>query len=164
MPVFMCRWANGDISFAAASSRLKAAMMLDELAAVDPKYLRTVPEFMVHFRLTDRGALELRNTHYSAISPGFGEHCSNQIDAQYPAIQTLLDSELPKPGEDKAFDAAVREAVAKERERVVWKEDRLEPQIGQLVQETIGTREADRHSEALRPRSLRRRRGQWRKK
>jgi hypothetical protein len=131
MPVFMCRWPDGDISFAAASSRLRAAEMLDELGAVKLEELRAVREFMVHLRLTDVGALELSSIAglTSAISPGFGCACSEQIDAQYPEIAAVLEffeerENLSEQGDDATLGAAMREAVAKERERLVWQKDR----------------------------------------
>ena len=61
MPVFMCRWPNGDLSFVSARNREDAIITLDELDNAEIAELRQVRDFMVDFRLTDRGDLELQS-------------------------------------------------------------------------------------------------------
>ena len=56
----MCRWPNGDLSFVSARNKEDAIVMLDEWDNADLAELRPIRNFMVDFRLTDRGELELQ--------------------------------------------------------------------------------------------------------
>jgi hypothetical protein len=51
MPLFICRWQNGDFSAVSASSREEAMELLDEVANADVADLFTAKRFMVHFQL-----------------------------------------------------------------------------------------------------------------
>jgi hypothetical protein len=59
MPVYMCRWENGEVSFVSAKSKKDACFLLDEFAAVEPDDLHPVNDFMLSFKLKDDGALEV---------------------------------------------------------------------------------------------------------
>lgn len=51
MPLFVCRWQNGDFSAVSAASREVAIELLNEVGNADGCELLTVPNFMVHFRI-----------------------------------------------------------------------------------------------------------------
>jgi hypothetical protein len=51
MPLFICRWQNGDFSAVSAASREEAMELLDEVGNADVADLFTVKNFMVHFQL-----------------------------------------------------------------------------------------------------------------
>jgi hypothetical protein len=53
MPVYICRWQNGDFSAVSASSRAEAIELLDEVGNAEVCELFAVKNFMVHFRLKD---------------------------------------------------------------------------------------------------------------
>ena len=59
MPVYMCRWENGEVSFVSAKSKKDACFLLDEFAAVEPDDPHPVNDFMLSFKLKDDGALEV---------------------------------------------------------------------------------------------------------
>ena len=56
----MCRWPNGDLSFVCARTKEDAIVMLDEWDNAELAELRQIRDFMVDFRLTDDGELELQ--------------------------------------------------------------------------------------------------------
>ena len=68
MPLFLCRWPNGDCSVVLASSEQDALIKLDEIANAEGCPLVRLDDFQVHFRLTDDGELTLE---------GFGEITEN---------------------------------------------------------------------------------------
>ena len=51
MPLFICRWQNGDFSGVRAASREEAMELLDDFGNADVADLFTVKNFMVHFQL-----------------------------------------------------------------------------------------------------------------
>jgi hypothetical protein len=51
MPLFICRWQNGDFSAVNAASRDEAMELLDEVGNADVADLFTTKNFMVHFQL-----------------------------------------------------------------------------------------------------------------
>lgn len=51
MPLFICRWQNGDFSAVNASSREEAIELLDEVGNADVAEVFTAKRFMVHFQL-----------------------------------------------------------------------------------------------------------------
>jgi len=112
MPVFMCRWSNGDFSFVSARDKSKAIEALDEIANAEGCPLSVVEDFMVHFRLEEDGTFEL---------DGFGEVTENTIWKEYPILDKTLDQVFgevrgePLTREDMQV---IGEAVGKERERV----------------------------------------------
>ena len=112
MPVFMCRWPNGDFSFVSARNKSKAIEALDEIANAEGCPLSVVEDFMVHFYLDDDGSLEL---------DGFGEVTENTIWKEYPILDETLDRVFQEvKGEPLTREdmQVIGEAVSKERERV----------------------------------------------
>jgi hypothetical protein len=60
MPLYVCRWQNGDFSVVQANNKEHAIEMLDEVANAEGYPLYAIIDFMVHFRLTDSGEIELQ--------------------------------------------------------------------------------------------------------
>ena len=46
MPLFMCRWENGDCSFVAAPTKDAATLYLDEMGNADGSQLTAISDFM----------------------------------------------------------------------------------------------------------------------
>jgi len=112
MPVFMCRWPNGDFSFVSARNKSKAVEALDEIDNAEGCPLSVVEDFMVHFRLEDDGSFE---------HEGFGEVTENTIWKEYPILDETLDRVFQEvKGEPLTREdmQVIGEAVGKERERV----------------------------------------------
>jgi hypothetical protein len=59
MAVYLCRWQNGDISVVAARNKNEAIEKLDEIANADKAEVFRLRDFLVNFRLTNRGTLSL---------------------------------------------------------------------------------------------------------
>ena len=138
MPVFMCRWPNGDLSFVSARNREDAIIALDELDNAELAELRQVRDFMVDFRLADSGELELQ---------GFGEGCQGEIwDRAYPVLaQAIADAPKTDAGEPtSAGKKRIREAVHAEKERLVGKKtaELAETELGRSVQNQLGASSA----------------------
>ena len=127
MPVFMCRWPNGDFSFVSARDKSKAIEALDEIDNAEGCPLSVVEDFMVHFRLEGDGSFE---------HEGFGEVTENTIWKEYPILDKTLDQVFgevrgePLTREDMQV---IGEAVGKERERV--KAKKMKPPATHLGQE-----------------------------
>jgi hypothetical protein len=103
MPVFLCRWQNGDFSVVKAANKEDAIEFLDEVANAEDCSVTAIRDFMAHFRLRDDGEFELER---------FGEATHSDImESSYGVL-------------DKAFlnETNIQEAVAKERERF-WPKD-----------------------------------------
>ncbi len=112
MPVFMCRWPNGDFSFVSARNKSKAIEKLDEIANAEGCPLSVVRDFMVHFRLEEDGSFE---------HEGFGEVTENTIWKDYPILDetfTRIFEENEGRQLTREHMQVIGEAVGKERERV----------------------------------------------
>jgi len=124
----MCRWPNGDLSFVSARNKEDAIVMLDEWDNADLAELKAIRNFMVDFRLTDRGELELQE---------FGEGVLDEIwERAYPVLsQARLDAELTPSGEEM-----IRSAVRAEKQRLSGKKKRklADTEIGKTLQGQMG--------------------------
>jgi hypothetical protein len=81
MPLFLCRWPNGDWSVVLASNEQDALIKLDEIANAEECPLVQLDAFQVHFHLTDDGELLL---------DGFGETTEEEIsDICYPVLDEV---------------------------------------------------------------------------
>ena len=119
MPVFMCRWPNGDCSFVAARTKAEAIMTLDEVDNAEAAVVRRVQDFMVHLNLVDQGEFQFED---------FGEQTWQDVDRAYPY---LADA-------DGASLETVREAVTKERERLDERNRKLaSTELGRRIQSTM---------------------------
>jgi hypothetical protein len=68
MPLFICRWQNGDFSAVSASSKIDAIELLDEVGNAETCELFTMKNFMMHFRLKQE-AHALSNTERNDPAP-----------------------------------------------------------------------------------------------
>ena len=115
MPMFMCRWENGDSSFVAAPNKEATIEYLDEIGNAEGSRLTAIRDFMMHFELTPEGRLQFHS---------FGEITQDVIfEKAYPLLNDLLHSDrLTNPVAPTARDMAeIRAAVAKERKRLLGK-------------------------------------------
>ncbi len=106
MPLYVCRWGNGDFSVVQATNKEHAIEMLDEAANAEGFPLYAINDFMVHFRLTDSGAIELQ---------GFGDDFESYLqDRIYPTL-----SEVGMSLQDNAAldEPRIKAAVQAERSR-----------------------------------------------
>jgi hypothetical protein len=95
MPVYICRWQNGNVSAVSARSRDHAILLLDEFGNAEACELFPVKDFMVHFRLKDEadnieGAspLELQgfggemlDMLYDCVYPVYAKACTEAVGA-----------------------------------------------------------------------------------
>jgi hypothetical protein len=75
MPVFPCRWSNGDVSLAAGDSEVEVADVLDEVDNPDAAELMQLDHAIaVHFKLgtrpSEEGTLPLRFARYERAVGG----------------------------------------------------------------------------------------------
>jgi len=112
MPLYLCRWPNGDCSVVRANNKGEAVEVLDEIGNAEGCPLITLPTFMVHFRISDVGELELDSLGEATEAALF--------ELAYP----LLNEALLNVPTDEAGNLtpegliAISGAVAKERERI----------------------------------------------
>ena len=115
MPIYMCRWENGDISFVSATSKDDAIWALDEVGAATAGMLNEVNHFMIHLTLDDHGELELES---------LGEDAEHSIcEVAYPILNKVQVEmiSIDTDGTDAA-QKLITEAVAQERIRL-WPEN-----------------------------------------
>ena len=116
MPMFLCRWPNGGCSAVWARDQQDAISKLDEVGDTERCEIGPLPEFQVHFRLTNHGSLELDD---------FGDETEPPIwRMAYPLLDQVeieIMEEREASGADEltaAQQERIRQAVAHERERV----------------------------------------------
>ena len=124
MPLFICRWQNGDFSAVHARSREDAIILLDEVGNAEQCELFAVRDFMVHFHLHDE-VTDLEEMIPVELE-GFGEDTFDMLcDRLYPVYQQAIikaeegwpeDKEVPQEKEDAALKD-VNEALTTERWR-----------------------------------------------
>jgi hypothetical protein len=133
MPLYICRWQNGDFSAVSASSRPEAIELLDEVGNAEVCELFAVKNFMVHFRLKEE-ADEL-DDFVPVEFEGFGEGTEDMLcDRVYPVYfkaaitegENWLDNEEVPRGKVDAALRSLNEALIKERTRQCGSK---EPQI-----------------------------------
>jgi hypothetical protein len=59
MPLFLCRWPNGDCSVVLARTKADAIVELDQVGNAEDCPITRVRRFQLQFALTDRGELAL---------------------------------------------------------------------------------------------------------
>ena len=83
MPLFLCRWPNGDCSVVLARTQDDAIVELDQVGNAEGCPITQVRTFQMHFALTDQGALALER---------FGEGTTEDVFAfAYPLLAHALD-------------------------------------------------------------------------
>ena len=135
MPLYICRWQNGDFSAVSASSKKDAIELLDEVGNAETCELFTMKTFMVHFRLKQQ--TDELGDFVPVELEGFGETfgevlCSRLYPVYFNASITEGENWLDSDEEDseEKMEVALRgvnEALAKERTRQ-WSEIK-EPEI-----------------------------------
>ena len=99
MPLFLCRWPNGDCSVVLARNEADAVERLDEVGNAEGCPITRLSSLQVHFALTDEARLAL---------DGLGEDTEAEIfEFCYPELVRALTE-----GDDVAG------AVTRERERL----------------------------------------------
>lgn len=112
MPLFICRWQDGDFSAVSAASRDEAMELLDELGNADVADLFTVKNFMVHFQLKTEA--ENMEEPVPVELEGFGEDTYEMLcERVYPVYSKVLGKvvdDLPTTGEmpTEKRDAALK--------------------------------------------------------
>jgi hypothetical protein len=105
MPLYLCRWENGDFSIIQAKSKDHALEMLDEIDNAEGLPLYPITDFMAHFRLTDEGTVELEE-----FGEEFGDHVRERV---HPFLGGLDVSPYDPSPEDKGrIEAAVQQERA----------------------------------------------------
>ncbi len=110
MPVYLCRWPNGDCSLVQARSKQAAIIKLDEVDNAEGCPLIRLDECQIHFRLTDEGQLEFQS---------FGEETESGVwEFCYPVLDGVLPEKYPNDWSASEREA-VHQAVKQERDRVL---------------------------------------------
>lgn len=131
MPLFICRWENGDFSAVSATSRDEAIERLDEVGNAEDCDVFMVRDFMVHFQLGKEGD-DLHGS-VPVVLEGFGEKTRETLlERVYPIYDKLfseamdgLNDDTPREKREAALKT-VNDALTTERNRL-WgaKERRL---------------------------------------
>lgn len=132
MPLFICRWQNGDFSAVSAASKKDAIELLDEVGNAEVCELFTVKTFMVHFRLKEE--TDEMDDFIPFELEGFGEQTVDMLcERVYP---DYFDASITEgenwPDEEATTEhvtatlRSLNEALAKERTRQLGEE---EPEI-----------------------------------
>jgi hypothetical protein len=136
MPIYLCRWPNGEFSIVNAKTKDEAIELLDEWGNAEQALLTRMTDCMFDFRLTDEGRVELAN---------ISEYAEERIMRTcYPNLsEVLATAELDEGGIDYSETGRkqVREAVELERTRL-WDSQPppkdAETGIGREIQEQLG--------------------------
>jgi hypothetical protein len=125
MPVYICRWPNGDFSVVSAANRDRAIELLDEAGNAEGSQISVIKDFMIHFALKDSGELEFES---------YGEATESKImEWGYPSLDDAWAEGMNGGlGEDERANV-IRRAVAAERERVVHKAKEPETELGKRI-------------------------------
>ena len=115
MPMYLCRWSNGDCSAVWARDEQDARLKLDEVGDAGGCAISRIPEFQVHFRLTDWGDLEL-DDFGDEIEPAIWRLCYPLLDQ----VETEIMGEREARVADELTASQrerIRQVVVRERER-----------------------------------------------
>jgi hypothetical protein len=124
MPLFICRWQNGDFSAVSAATKNDAIALLDEVGNAEVCELFTVKNFMVHFSLKQE--TDEVDDFVPVELEGFGEGTVDMLcDRVYPTYAEAAVAEGENwPDEEEATKEDVtatlrslNEALVKERTR-----------------------------------------------
>jgi ATP-dependent exoDNAse (exonuclease V) alpha subunit len=96
MPLFICRWQNGDFSAVYAHNKEDAILKLDEVGDAELGELFTVKNFMVHFKLKENLPEDVEELLPIDLE-GFGEETADDLSERvYPiyhrAVMTFDDN------------------------------------------------------------------------
>ena len=97
MPLFLCRWPNGDCSVVLARTRNDAIVDLDQVGNAEGCPITQVRTFQMHFVLTDHGELALER---------FGEGTKEEMfECAYPQLEHALDEAYRAEGYAEPWQA-----------------------------------------------------------
>ena len=125
MPIYICRWQNGNLSAVSAHSRDHAISLLDEVGNAEACELFPVKNFMVHFRLRDK----VNNIGAAApleLGEGFGQETLDMLyDRVYPvyakalvgAVETWRTDQPVQPERVEEVLGNLNDALSVERAR-----------------------------------------------
>lgn len=112
MPIFACRWPNGDLSIVAAKDRDDAICRLDEIDDAETAHVFRVDEFLLDLNLLDDGTLATDDAHR------FGEVCGPEIMTNaYPTLWAARGN-LSSSATDQEASRVMTEAAQQERNRI----------------------------------------------
>jgi hypothetical protein len=139
MPLFICRWQDGDFSAVSAASRDEAMELLDEVGNADVADLFTVKNFMVHFQLkTEADNIEEPvPVELEGFGEGTYEMLCERVYPVYSKVSGKVVDDFPTTGEmttEKRAPAlkALNEALVTDRMR---KWDSKKPKVSDDVVE-----------------------------
>jgi hypothetical protein len=112
MPIFACRWPNGDLSILAAKDKDDATCRLDEIDNAETAHVFRVDDFLLDLKLVDDGTLATDGAH------GFGEVCGTEIMASAYPILWAARRNLSSSATDQEASRVVTQAVQQERNRM----------------------------------------------
>ena len=128
MPLYLCRWPNGDCSVVWARTKEDAIVKLDQVGNAEGCPITQLRQFQVHFRLTDDGKLE-----YESLGEGTSERL---FTLAYPVLEQTLEKVYGEMDCNREVftpeqQARIQAAIEQERKRVrVESEDIAEPETG----------------------------------
>ena len=117
MPVYVCRWPNGDCSVVLARNKEDVVVKLDEVSNAEGCPIARLQEFQAHFHLTDEGDLELESFG-EETEAGLAEFCYpllEQVQVQVGAEREASGAAEFTPEQQERL----RDAVRQERDRVI---------------------------------------------
>ena len=138
MPVFLCRWPNGDLSIVNAEDEEEAAARLEETGdAEDPAaILVEFPKFMMHFKLPEK---IVEGDDLNALLPplifdGFDwdtdEFLAEQFYPSFHEAGKSIDFDAdPGTSSEEAFEA-LNKALAEEKARLWIDHQSPQPHTG----------------------------------
>ena len=115
MPLFLCRWPNGDCSVVLARTKADAIIELDQVGNAEDCPITQMRTFQLQFALTDRGELTLER---------FGEGTNEElVSFAYPLLEHALDEAYRGEGDEDSESLppnrrAIACAVEQERNRL----------------------------------------------
>jgi hypothetical protein len=100
MPLYICRWQNGDFSVVKARSKEHATILLDEVDNAELGELFPVKDFMVHFRL--KKEVEDMEEFIPVELEEFGEDTVDMLaERVYPVYhKAIMDYDEDWPADD----------------------------------------------------------------
>jgi hypothetical protein len=143
MPLYLCRWPNGDLSAVSAANKEDAVFLLDEVGSAQSEYLSPCPAFMVHFALTEKCEPDFVDFLSEVLEvEGFGEECTDRIWRAYPelvaAASAVNDADVQRTDDDR--QALVDAALKLERERVPGPPDMSPEEDAEHIRRVIDVR------------------------
>ena len=137
MPLYLCRWPNGDVSIVNAKNKTQAIIRLDEFDNAECAEISRLHEFLIDFRLNDEGRLEMTQ---------LGEATEDVImERAFPDLEEALSSDefAALDPQSEQYRKKLREAVEGERKRL-WDKQKLkkvrkpQTELGKRLQKSMG--------------------------